>query len=121
MLSASRMCVVLTEKAIRDGKQGKTVALSPAYDLVSSRLVIPNESDELALSLNGRQNRLVRQDFLAFAEYMQLPAGFAERRITQLLNLQGEFQHRIEQSALSSELRQRFAEILAKRMDRLVV
>ncbi|MCD4824914.1 MAG: HipA domain-containing protein [Phycisphaerae bacterium] len=100
---------------------GKTVALSPAYDLVSSRLVIPDESDELALSLNGRQNRLTRRDFLAFAEYLQMPAGFAKRRIAQLLNLQSEFHRQIDQSALSGELRLRFAEILVKRTGRLAI
>ena len=51
------------------GEDG-TVALSPAYDLVSSRLVIPEEDAELALTLNGRRNRLNRGDFLAFANHV---------------------------------------------------
>jgi len=96
-----------------------TVALSPAYDLVSSRLVIPEEADELALTLNGRQNRLGLPDFLTFATSLQLPGGLAERRIDQLLTLQGEFEQQIHQSRLSSDLRERLIGIVTGRLTRL--
>jgi len=36
----------------------RTIALSPAYDLVSSRLAIAAESDELALTVNGKRDGL---------------------------------------------------------------
>jgi serine/threonine-protein kinase HipA len=95
------------------------VALSPAYDLVSSRLVIPEEADELALTLNGRQNRLGRGDFLAFATHLQLPDGFAERKVEQLLRLRDEFARQIRASHLSSDLRERLIGIVTKRLARL--
>lgn len=46
--------------------------LSPAYDLVSSKLVIPEE-EESALTINGKKNALVRRDFDGLAQYLSIP------------------------------------------------
>lgn len=37
--------------------------LAPAYDMVAVKLLIPDDSEELALNLNGKKNRLTRKDF----------------------------------------------------------
>lgn len=95
------------------------VALSPAYDLVSSRLVIPEESDELALTVNGKRNRLRGQDFLAFAGYMEIEKAYAGRKLQDLLGLREEFRAMIASSALSQPLRASFDKILADRLERV--
>jgi serine/threonine-protein kinase HipA len=96
-----------------------TVALSPAYDLVSSRLAIPTENDELALTLNGKRNRLHRADFLAFAEHLSIAPEYAERQIAKLAQLGGALAEMIDASVLSSDQRQRLLEIVTDRLDRL--
>ena len=96
-----------------------TVALSPAYDLVSSRLAIPNENGELALTVSGKRNRLQRADFLAFADHLAITPDYAEQKIAEMLNLRGEFIQMIAASTLSPELRERLSGILADRLDRL--
>jgi len=95
------------------------IVLSPVYDLVSSRLVIPEETDELALTVNGRQNNLKRGDFLAFAEYLEITPGYAERKLSDLTGLQGGFRQMIADSALSRPLRDSLADIMAERLNRL--
>lgn len=52
--------------------------LFPAYDLVPVRLVLPEDPEELALTLNGKKNRLRRTDFLALAESLRLPGAPAD-------------------------------------------
>lgn len=96
-----------------------TVALSPAYDLVSSRLVIPEEDEELALSLNGKHNRLRRADFLTFADHAAIAAPYAEDKIADLLSRRDEFLAMIDESTLTAELRDRLTTILTERLDRL--
>ena len=96
-----------------------TVALSPAYDLVSSRLVIPEEDEELALSLNGKHNRLRRADFLTFADHVGIGTSYAEGRITDLLSLRDGFLGRIDHSMLTAELQDRLKGILTERLSRL--
>ncbi len=95
------------------------VALSPSYDLVSSRLVIPEEREELALTLNGRRNRLQRTDFMALADNVGIAATYAENKIADLLAMRYEFIQMIGDSALTAELRDRLVCLLAERLDRL--
>ena len=96
-----------------------TIALSPAYDLVSSRLVIPEEDKELALSLNGRHNRLRRADFLNFADHVGIAATYAEDKITDLLSRRDEFLKMVGASPLTARLRDRIKGIMTERLSRL--
>ena len=49
-----------------------TIRLSPAYDIVCSKLVIPDE-EESALNINGKKDRLSKADFDKLAEYLNVP------------------------------------------------
>ena len=51
--------------------------LSPAYDLVCTRLVI--EDDDLALPVNGKKSKLTRADWAAYGEYCGLRPAVIER------------------------------------------
>ena len=42
---------------------GTTHALSPAYDMISAQLLLPDDPEELALTLNGKKRKLTRTDF----------------------------------------------------------
>ncbi|MGN0281227.1 MAG: HipA domain-containing protein [Prevotella sp.] len=43
---------------------GHGYSLTPAYDLLSTTLVIPQDPEELALMLNGKKRKLRRSDFI---------------------------------------------------------
>ena len=47
-------------------------SLSPAYDLVSTLLVIKNEPEQMGLTLNGRKNKITKNDFNALAKTLLL-------------------------------------------------
>ncbi len=53
--------------------KGGNIRLTPAYDIVCSRLAIPDEQEESALDINGKKNRLSRADFDELAEYLIVP------------------------------------------------
>ncbi|HUT13894.1 MAG TPA: HipA domain-containing protein [Thermoguttaceae bacterium] len=53
--------------------------LSPAYDLVCTKLVLPE--DLLALPVGGKNKNLTRRSWLDLAEYCKLPKQAAERLI----------------------------------------
>ena len=44
------------------GEDGLT-SLAPAYDLVSTKLVLPKDDEETALTINGKKTRLGKDDF----------------------------------------------------------
>ena len=48
--------------------QDNEITLSPAYDLLSTKILMPEDKEELALTLNGKKNNLRKKDFDLFAE-----------------------------------------------------
>lgn len=42
----------------------RSYALSPAYDMVSTSLIMPEDTEELALTLSGKKRKIKRSDFV---------------------------------------------------------
>jgi len=51
---------------------GGDIALSPAYDLLPTALLIPEDKEESALTINGRKKKLEMKDFLSCGASWQL-------------------------------------------------
>lgn len=56
--------------------------LAPAYDLLSTVLAMPEDDEELALTLNGKKKRIKRDDF----ENAMSESGMDEKAITNLFD-----------------------------------
>ena len=54
--------------------------LTPAYDMLSTALVMPDDYEELALTLNGKKRKLKRQDF----EIVMKASGLEEKVISNI-------------------------------------
>ena len=46
--------------------------LAPCYDLLSTKLAVPEDNEELALTINGRKNKIGRKDFDALGLNLEL-------------------------------------------------
>jgi serine/threonine-protein kinase HipA len=93
--------------------------LSPAYDIVNSRLVLPEEQEEVCLSLQGKKNRLSGRDFFRLAEHFGLTRKQADNSLVRLHDLKSTIEAMIRGSLLRSDLREDFFEIFRDRMTRL--
>lgn len=91
------------------------IRLAPAYDIVCSRLVIFNE-DESAINIQGKKNRLLREDFDRLAEYFNVPIKVRYERFEKKFSLMREI---ITASQMSDEDQTRFLGIIKERLDRL--
>jgi serine/threonine-protein kinase HipA len=60
--------------------------LSDAYDMLPVNLVLPENIDQLALTINGRKNRIQRKDFFVFAEVTGIPEKSAEKMIPKIVS-----------------------------------
>ena len=58
-------------------RPGGEIALSPAYDLLPTVLLLPQDTEETALTLNGRKRRLTTSDFAQFG----ICLGLTEKQI----------------------------------------
>jgi serine/threonine-protein kinase HipA len=72
-------------KIAEAGAKGfSSVRFAPLYDAVTTRVFPGLGGDRMALKLNGKDDRLTRQDFVALARTIGLTAGDAEGAIVDL-------------------------------------
>ncbi len=93
------------------------VRLAPAYDLVCTKLVIPGEEDS-ALALQGKRNRLTRNEFDAFADHLGIPEKVRYQTFVGKLSRMTQL---IKASRLPADVRGTFVEIVESRYQRLKV
>lgn len=87
--------------------------LSPAYDLLSTSVVIPE--DVLALPVGGKKSNLDRKHWLEFAAYCGLQARLVEREIDALRAACAKADEQLGAGFLRDDLRQRFRDVIAER------
>ena len=58
--------------------QSGEIQFSPAYDLVSTKLAMPQDLEEIALTINGKKNRLKKVDFEKLGESLGISVKVRE-------------------------------------------
>ncbi len=91
------------------------IRLTPAYDIVCSKLVIPNEEDS-AIAINGKKNKLERGDFDKLADYFNIPIKVRYEKFEKKLDV---IRKIIETSKIDKEKQEEFLEIVKERMSRI--
>ena len=99
---------------------GLGMRLSPAYDLVNTALVNPDDDEETALTLNGRKRRIQRRDFIAAMQHLQLTASQQDNIFTKMANAVPDWMDRIDAGFLSDDYKQSYKTILTERSERVL-
>lgn len=84
--------------------------LSPAYDLVCTKLIIPD--DTLAMPIGGRHKNLTRRKWLDFAEYCGIPERAAKRLISEQIDALDPVLRLVSASFLADRMKGQFEEFL---------
>lgn len=95
-------------------KEGN-IRLTPAYDIVCSKILIPDE-EESALTINGKKNKLKKDDFDRLAEYLHVPIKI---RYEKFLNVLSIAMPVVESSEMDIEKQSKLIEIITERSSRL--
>ncbi len=97
------------------------IALTPAYDLLNTTIVLPNPEEELALPLNGKKSKLTRRDFVDYyaGQRLGLAGRVIDRVLGEVAEARGGMEKLIGMSFLSSAGKQKYLRILAERYARL--
>lgn len=100
---------------------GGFISMTPSYDLLSTRLVIPekDDPDETALTLNGKKRKISIKDFQIFAKN----AGLNEKQVSNIFEeiieaIPGMYAL-IGKSFLPEEQKEEYSRIVAKRHERI--
>ena len=95
--------------------------MSPAYDLLPTKLLLPEDKEESALTINGKKRRLTKDDFICFAQAILL----SEKQIANTFarfseNLTDAFQT-IEKGHCSAKMKGRYMALVEERASRLLL
>ena len=89
--------------------------LSAAYDLLPVNVVMPEDTEEFALAMNGKKQNLRKKDFMVFADACGIQKNAAEKMIAKVLSMKERYLLLCEESLLPDHLKQRFAAMMEKR------
>ena len=90
--------------------------LAPAYDLLSTLIVMPQDTEELALTLNGKKRKIKRSDF----EKAMTASGLNEKVIQNMANKFGKAISKwidlIDNSFLPNDMKREYKRLIIKRV-----
>ncbi len=93
------------------------MVLSPAYDLVNTALVNPEDQEELALNLNGKKKRLKKSDFDAAFVTMGLEAKQQANIFAKMKAAKPAWIEMVNASFLSPDFKIQYIDLLENRFE----
>jgi len=99
--------------------KSRKFVLSPAYDLLSVNIIMPEDTEEFALTMNGKKANIKKSDFIIFAKNCKIPEKAAYKMINNVLSLNDKFLTVIKESFLSENEKSAFMSLMTARMNRL--
>lgn len=101
---------------IETAEQSGEYVLSPAYDLLPVNVIMPEDTEQFALPMNGKKRNLRRKDFLVFADECGISRTSAEKMMKLLVKKKESFLKMCHTSLLPEYLQERFCALLEERI-----
>lgn len=93
--------------------------LSSAYDLLPVNVIMPEDTEETALTLNGKKSNLKRNDFITFADTIGLNNKAANHILDSVISKTGKAMQMCRESYLNADLMDRMTTLIEERSVRL--
>lgn len=100
---------------IETDEASNTYVLSPAYDLLPVNVIMPEDTEEFAIALNGKKTHIRKKDFFVFAEECGISKASAEKMIAKIVSMKPKYIEMCNDSLLPDHLKERFAELIEQR------
>ena len=93
--------------------------LTPAYDMLSTALVMPEDTEELALTLNGKKRKIKKTDFVTSMQALGLEEKVINNIFAKFAKAKDRWFEFIDQSFLPDEMKEAFKAIIADKLSLL--
>ena len=90
--------------------------LAPAYDLLNVNLHIPEDTEEMALTIGGKKRKLTKSDFINLGLSFQLTEKQILNSFKRFINAEKKMKKEIKSSFLSLENQMKYIELLDARL-----
>lgn len=91
-------------------------SLSQAYDMLPVNLILPEDKEQLALTLNGKKNNIRYKDFLVFADKCNLNKKSALKMINKIVSMKDTYIKMSQESCLPKDMKENFEQLISKRI-----
>lgn len=99
--------------------KGQNYELTPDYDLLSTKLVIPEDTEELALTLNGKKKRFNKKDFKAAFISSGLNEKVVENTTNKFIKAESKWTEFIDVSFLPTEMKESYKALIRQQLLKL--
>lgn len=99
-------------------QRGKYV-LTPTYDQVSTAVVMPEDTEELALSLGGWKKKIMREDFMESMLSSGLEEIVVNRVLDRFQKCQNKWNEIIDASFINAEQKEQYKLLISNRLNAL--
>ena len=93
---------------------GKYV-LSKAYDLLPVNIILPEDKEEFALTLNGKKTNIRKKDFVIFAKECGISEIAARKMIQKIVSLKPVYINMVNESYIPQDEKQSFINLINDR------
>jgi serine/threonine-protein kinase HipA len=100
-------------------KGGGKYSLTPAYDMLSTALVMPEDTEELALTLCGKKRKIKKADFISSMRASGLEDKIIENIFNKFLKIKDKWFEFIDISFLPDDMKENNKTIISERLELL--
>ena len=94
-------------------------SLTPAYDLLSTALVIPEDTEELALTINGKKRKIKHSDFVKAMSNSNLDDKIINNIFSKFYKVIDKWFDFIDISFLQKEMKDQYKALIKNRIELL--
>ncbi len=91
--------------------------LSDAYDLLPVNVIMPDDKEQVALTLNGKKKNIRKKDFFNLAENIGINKKIAEKTILNLIVKEKMFYDMCDESYLPNKLKESLKKLISERIE----
>jgi serine/threonine-protein kinase HipA len=95
------------------------IVLSPAYDLVSTKVAMPEDKEEMALTINGRKRKLKKSDFDILAKSLNIPQRSIENSYKKIASKIPDAYHWLSICFLPEKMKKEYHQVIAENARKL--
>lgn len=93
--------------------------LTPAYDLLNVSMANPKDTEEMALTLNGRKKRITKSDFVSAMTLSGIAPKVFDNMLEKYRKLLPKFHSMIDMSFLDDECKEAYKQGITSRLERI--
>ncbi len=102
---------------IENTPAGRIFGLSAAYDMLPVNVIMPEDKEQMALTMNGKKKNIHRKDFLALADNLNIPGKTCEKLISKICGYKTIWIEETNASYIPEDMKEELSKLIENRVE----